>query len=233
MKFYKALNSDESPNFRAEKSLPFKNTLKLDSTAYFPNGKKKANYYLVTANFPLYYVQEFDSINPNSYAQGFRMMSNYLVRGAPMNQSIWDNSENTKYGYWEYVENGKRIKHEMWASMCQQKFEWYPSGQLKSATHYGQSNKELKHSYYLQNGAIKEEFHVQSATRNSFIKSYAYSAKGIVILITTYHSINGISKQKLQKRELFYPTGKLKMEENYVGTYTITYYNEDGTKRIN
>ena len=161
------------------------------------------------------------------------MISNYNQQTLNSQQSIWANPDNTKYGYWEYFENGKRVKHEMWMSVLQEKYEWYPSGKLKFISHYGHYNKEKKHVFYLENGSIMEEFHFQTKTRRSFIKSYEYSSLGKIILINTYNSINGITKQGLQKREVFYPSGKLKMMENFTGGYQIKYYNEDGTERIN
>lgn len=232
-KYFKKLIMNTTPDFRSVERKAFKNKLKIDSTAYFTNGRIKANYYVVSPNFPLIYVQEFDSANTNTYSRGYHLLSNYKKQTIPVVKPLRPNNAGTKYGYWEYFENGLRTKHEIWASILQQKFEWYPSGQLKSATHFAFYNKEAKHIRYLENGAIKEAFYAQTKTVISFLKSYAYSSRGDVILINTYYSSNGISKQGLQKRELFYPSGALKMEENFVGTYTITYYNEDGTKRKN
>src|SRR5690554_4272978 len=128
MKYFKELERNATPDFKSVEKKEIKNTLQLDSTAYFPNGKTKANYFVVAANFPLYYVREFDSINPSIYSQGFHLLSNYNGKQVQLNKSVWHNPANTKYGYWEYFENGKRIKHEMWVSVLQQKFEWYSSG---------------------------------------------------------------------------------------------------------
>jgi len=233
MKLFENIKTNVDPDFRSIEKIDFKNTLKLDSTANFKNGKKKAKYYIVSENYPLYYVQEFDSVNPGSYSQDFRLLQNYNSPVAMIRQPVWANLESTKYGYWEYFENDKRIKHELWASVRQQKFEWYPSGRLKSETFLGQANKPMTYKYYLENGDLKEEFQTQSATQKSSIKTYKYSIQGALILINTYNSSNGITKQGLRKREIFYPSGKLKMEENYGGTYTIKYYNEDGTERVN
>ena len=233
MKLFKKLKPNAGPDFKSVKRKDFKNTLKLDSTAYFRNGEKKAKYYIVSQNYPLYYVQEFDSVKPGCYSQGFHLMQNYNTHGVSLGQSVWTKSESAKYGYWEYFENDKRIKHELWASKLQQKFEWYPSGQLKRIRHLGDFNKQMTYTYYLENGDIKEEFQAQSTIQKSSIKTYGYSIQGELILINTYNSSNGITKQGLQKREIFYPSGKLKMEENYVGIYTIKYYNKDGTEKVN
>jgi antitoxin component YwqK of YwqJK toxin-antitoxin module len=231
MKYFKELKSNLAPDFRSVERKEFKNTLKLDSVARYTNGEKKAKYYIIADNFPLYFVQEFDSIHPSDYAQGYHLKNHnggIAYPGTP----IWSNAASSKYGYWEYFENDKIVKHELWASMLQEKYEWYPSGQLKYATQYGHSNKENGHVFYLENGNIKEEFRMQTTTQSSYLKTYAYSSKGKIAILTTYNSINGLTKQDLQKRELFYPSGQLKMEENYVGAYTIKYYNEDGTERI-
>jgi hypothetical protein len=229
MEHFTELKQGAAPDFILAGSMEIKKTLKLDSTAQFANRKTKAKYYKVADNFPLYFVQEFDSIHPNNYSQGYRLMQgNGSLYPAPF--SVWRNSDPTKYGYWEYFENDKRIRHELCASILLEKYECYPSGQLKFAAQYGQSNKETKHIHYLEDGKIKEEFHHQTSTRNSTIKVYEYSTKGNLILISTYKSLNGITKQEIQQRELFYPSGQLKMEENFVSTYTIKYYNEDGTK---
>ncbi len=231
MKLFRKLKPNASPDFKASKS--YKTTLRIDSTAHFTNGKTKARYFVVHPNFPLYYVQEFDSINPSCFAQGFRLISNYNGPKVPTYQSTWGNTENTKYGYWEYFEHGNRVKHELWASRLQQKFEWFPSGQLKFAMQFNGSNNNMSYIHYLKNGDIKEEYQTKTTTRSSFIKSYTYSPQRKVILINTYNSTNGITKQGLQKRALFYPSGKLKMVENYIGTYSIKYYNEDGTEKNN
>jgi len=231
MKHYSELKNTASPHFNPEELNISKPSLKLDSTAFFANGRIKAKYFMVDAQFPLYYVQEYDSSNPATYAQGYHLLTNYKIGKTTNLQSVWANRGRTKYGYWEYFEKNKRIKHELWAAILQQKFEWFPAGQLKFATHYGHANKEIKHTYYLENGAIKEEFHMQSASRNSFIKQYIYAVQGHVVLINTYSSKNGITTQGLQKRELFYPSGKHKMVENFQGTYAIKYYNKDGTER--
>jgi antitoxin component YwqK of YwqJK toxin-antitoxin module len=114
-----------------------------------------------------------------------------------------------------------------------EKYEWYPSGSLKFTSHYGASYNLSKHTIYLENGAIKEEYLAQTPTQNSVIKSYYYSPEGVLLLINTYNSNNGITKQGLIKRELFYPSKKLKMVEILGTNYSIKYYNEDGTERIN
>ncbi len=234
MPLFSELKKAASPVFLPLESKDFKKSLKLDSTAYFANGDKKAKYYIVAQNFPLYFVQEFDSIHSNNYSQGFRLLSAYNIPGGiAYGQAVWANGDVTKYGYWEYFENDIRIKHELWASSLWQQFETYPSGQLKSETHYGHPNQEVMHFHYLENGKIKEEYHKQSSTHNPILKEYAYSPKGTLVLINSYKSTNGVTKQSLQKRELYYPSGSLKMEESFVGTYSIKYYNEDGTERIN
>lgn len=233
MKFFKNIKANTAPDFSTSENVDIKNTLQLDSIAYYADGKKKANFYMVAANFPIYYVQEFDSVNTSYYAQGYRMISNYNGKKIVTKQAIWADEDYTKYGYWEYFENGKRVKHEYRLSMLLEKFEWYPSGQIRSENYYGDYLKKRKYVQYLDNGNIKEEFYIGSSISHSFIKSYAYSTQGKVILINTYHSSNGITKQGLQKRTLFYQSGKLKMEENFIGTYSIKYYKEDGTERIN
>jgi hypothetical protein len=235
MKFYKELKESESPNFMNEESLPFKNTLKSVTTTFYSNGNKKAHYYQFYPNFPLYFVQEFDSVNPNHYAQGFRYIN--IISATNFDQftthSIWTNPYTNKYGYWEYFEDDKRLRLELWASTLQEKYEWYPSGSLKFSSQYGASNNLSKHTIYLENGAIKEAYLAQTPTQNSVIKSYCYSPEGVLLLINTYNSNNGITKQGLIKRELFYPSEKLKMVEILGTNYSIKYYNEDGTERIN
>lgn len=233
MKHFKKLKTGMYPEFRTTEATRFKNSLKLDSTAYFSNGKTKAKYYLLYPNFPLYFVREFDQKNLNCYAQGFRLIQNQNIEGFSYGQGIWSDQNTTKYGYWEYFENDKRVKHEMWASVLQEKFEWYLSGQLKYATYSTQPNREIKHIHYLENGAIEKEFYTNPTSKKSYIRRYSYSPQGKIILISTYESSNGISKQGLRKRELFYPSGKLKMEENHTDGYSIKYYNEDGSERIN
>ena len=235
MKYYKELNAGESANFVNEESLPFKINLKIDTTTYYTNGNKKANYYKFAPNFPLYFVQEFDSLYPNKYAQGFHLMTNYPKPNFSSfsYSTIWNNPNITKYGYWEYFENEKRLGLEMWASFLQQKYEWYPSWKIKYESNFGQTNKLSKHTVYLENGAIKEEFWAQTHTQRSEIKSYVYSPEGTIILIKTYDSNNGITKQGLTKRELFYPSGKRKMVEVLGNNYNIKYYNEDGKESGN
>ncbi len=235
MKYFNTLKKKNSPKFAPENDKRLTNQLKLDSTTYFANGGIKTKYFKVADNFPLYYMQEFDSINPSQIAQGFRLLS-YYKKGQEMplaQSSIWTNNTNSKYGYWEYFERDKRFKHELWAGTLQQKFEWYPSGQLKFASFSGHSKQDMKHVYYLEDGKVKEEFFTQTNTRRSAIKEYSYSKKGDLILVETYDSLNGITRQGLQKRELYYPTGSLKMEENFIGVYSIKKYNPDGTERVN
>ena len=130
MNYFQKLDSNTTPTFSYKGSSPFKFTLKLDSIARYPNGKTKVKYYKIADNFPLHYVQEFDSLNPTTYAQGFRLLMHPPGLENNVKQAVWANAENTKYGYWEYIENGKRLKHEMWASMLQARFEWYPIGRL-------------------------------------------------------------------------------------------------------
>lgn len=235
MKYYKELKENESPNFMNEESLPLKNTLKSVTTTFYSNGNKKAHYYQYYPNFPLYFVQEFDSINPHHYAQGFRFIN--IISAPNFDQyttnSIWNNPYTNKYGYWEYFEGDKRLRLEFHASILQEKYEWYPSGSLKFTSLYGASYNLSKHTIYLENGAIKEEYLAQTRTENSVIKSYYYSPEGVLLLINTYKSNNGITKQGLIKRELFYPSEKLKMVEILGTQYSIKYYNEDGTERIN
>jgi antitoxin component YwqK of YwqJK toxin-antitoxin module len=234
MDFFQELDNNGIPNFRDPSIDIGKQRMKLDSTARYANGKIKAKYFIYAKNFPLYFVKEFDSINPSNYSQGFKLLTNYNIATSTVSlgNPIWTSSDNTKYNYWEYFENGKRIKHELWASALQEKYEWYPSGQLKSSLQSGQSNKPSKYICYLKNGSIKEEFQMQSQTQRAFYKTYAYAPNGNVVLINTYNSTNGITKQDLQKRETFYPSGQLKMEENFGSYYNIKYYNEDGTERI-
>jgi hypothetical protein len=230
MKTFQKLKKNDPPIFKINDSPQFKNTLKLDSTAFFNNGKLKTKYFILYPNFPLYFVQEFDSISDN-FSQGFRLMQNYNQPSIGSMQSIWANNDYSKYGYWEYFENGSRTKHEMWASILQESYEWYNSTQIKSITHYGQANKETKHLYYLENGSIREEFYIQTKFAASLIKEYLYSEEGALLLVNTYKSSNGIIKEELLKRELYYPSGKVKMIEAYLGTYSIKYFNENGTKK--
>ena len=46
-----------------------------------------------------------------------------------------------------------------------------------------------------------------------------------------YNSDDGILKNELNKRTIYYPSGQIKVEENFGTYYTIKYYNEDGTER--
>jgi antitoxin component YwqK of YwqJK toxin-antitoxin module len=232
MKYFEAIQAISSPQFQSENRDNIKNNLKLDSTAYFLNGNKKAKYYVVTDQFPLYYVEEFDSINSSFYSQGFRLLTNRNGVKSQTSQPVWTIRDNTKYGYWEYFENGKRVKHELWTAVIKEKYEFYPTGQLKSEFIFGDSNTESKYTYYLENGNLKEEFFTEPKTRKSYIKSYVYSPQGTALIINIYNSSNGRTRQGLHRRELFYPSGKLKMEENFDRTYDIKYYNEDGTRRI-
>ena len=231
MKFFKTIGKNSLPDFQKTKNKELTNGLKLDSTAYYKNGKKKAKYYRFSDNFPLYFVKEFDSLISGTYSQGFRLISNYKINQIGYNPSINSNPDVTKYGYWEYFVDEEKVKHELWASMLQEQFEWYPSGQLKFKAEFASYNKQKCHYKYLENGDIKEEFLSQTTKRISVIRSYNYSSSGKLILINTYSSPNGIMKKELLKRELFYPSGKLKMAENFVGTYTIKYYKEDGAER--
>ena len=233
MKLYKKLNPEQFPNFNSLNKAVSRNTLKLDSMAYFKNGKIKAKYYRFADNFPLYFVEEFDFINPRTYSCGFRLIQNYSSPFGYQNKPIWGNTDVTKYGYWKYFVNGEKIGHELWASTLQEKYQWHSNGQLKYASKIGYSNKPRYYICYHESGKIKEEFIAKTTKNNPSIKKYHYSKEGKLLLINTYYSNNGISKQSLIKREIFYPSGKLKMEENFLRVYTIKYYNEDGTERKN
>ncbi len=230
MKYFKKIPLSPLPDFKRADREPYKNTLKLESTTYFSNGKTKAKYYIIGENFPLFYAVEYDSLNPSTFAQGFRFKPYDNAPFVAKNQPIWTTA-NTKYGYWDYYDNEQFVKHEMWAGVLQQVFEWYPSGQLKFCNYLEQSTTEKKQVRYLENGSIQEEFYLAKPYNQPQLKYYAYSPEGILLLISTFKSSNGISKDALIKRELFYPSGKLKMEENWVSTYAIKYYNEDGTER--
>jgi antitoxin component YwqK of YwqJK toxin-antitoxin module len=216
------------PNFQKEDQHPPKTNLKLDSTAYFTNGKTKAIYYKVAPNYPLHYVQEFDSVNPNSYAHGYQVIQPTAHSWMPKQTPIWKSAYQNKSGYWEYIKNGKRTKLEMWASLLKEKYEWYPSGQLKKVTRYSAAHLVLKHTYYNPKGLILEEYTAKTKRQNASLKIYSYSSTGQLIMASTYHSSNGIIPQGLQKRTIYYPTGQLKMEENFVGSYSIKYYSKDG-----
>ncbi|RYM33335.1 hypothetical protein ERX46_10345 [Brumimicrobium glaciale] len=231
MEFFKELETNSPPKFKSIEDKEIKNKLKLDSTAYFSNGSIKANYYIVADNFPLYFVKEFDSINRNSYAQGLSLLTNYNLKLEQPYKTIWEDSGNTKYGYWEYFENGKRIKHELWASAMSHQYIWYSSGILKSSMEFGRTNNTAKYTYYLENGLIKEQSIKVDKTRQYIIKSNIYSSNGTLIQINTFKSLDGYTKHDLYKREIFYPSGKIKMEEILEGSYNIKYFNEDGTTK--
>lgn len=232
---YEKIETNAAPNFIREAHFRMKKYLKLDSTDYYNNGEKKTEYYIYEKNFPFYYVQEFDSLNPLNIARGFRMLSQYknpqLAR--PYQLSVWSNSDYTKYDYWEYYEDGVLVKHELWASQLQQTFEWYPSGQLQSKTDLGSFNQVASYSRYLENGLIKEELTPPQGVETAEIKSYIYSTDGSLVQINTYHSDGGMKKREMKRRSVFYPSGQLKIEEQLGRHYTIKYYNEDGTNRNN
>lgn len=232
MSGFNTFKSDRIPSFSTYEGKDATKLLKLDSTAYYNNGRIKAKFYEYAEHYPLYYVQEFDSIQEESYAQGFHLLSNYNGPVISVNHSVWTNNDNTKYGYWECFEKGKRKKHEFWASVPYEKYEWYASGELKSETTIGNYGQGMKYAQYLENGLIKEEFHTHSQTNIGAIKSYAYSSKGELVMISTYKSSNGITKQELIERSLFYPSGQLKLEEQLGTSYSIKHYNEDGTEKI-
>lgn len=239
MKYFKKLRKNAIPDF-LNINKEIKNELKLDSTAYFSNGKVKAKYYSLYDNFPLKYIREFDSINSENYAQGFRLMIQTHSLYKANNKPVWGNTDAAKYNYWEYIENGVRVKHEFWAGTIKEQFEWYPSGQLKAENYYDRGHynpyynsqsRILNHALYLENGNKKQEFYTNLSTRSTFLENYSYSSEGKLVLLSTYSSSNGVTLQELQKRVLFYPSGQIKMEENFLGTYTITYYNEDGSQK--
>ena len=232
LKYFKDLDSNTQPNFREiTKDKDLKNNLNLDSTAYFLKGDIKAEYYKISGNFPLYFVKEFDSLNKDLHAQGLRLLTNYNHITEQSYQSIWADSDNTKYGYWEYFENVKCVKHEFWAPAMSHQYTYYPSGHLKTSIDLGRSNNSAKYTYYLENGLIIEESEKIEQTRQYLIKSNIYSKDGTLVQINTFKSLNGFTKQDLYKREIFYPSGKIKIEEILQGTYLIKYYNEDGTEK--
>ena len=231
---FEKIKTNAAPNFTREAQFRMKKVLKLDSTAYYNNGEKKTEYYIYEKNFPFYYVQEFDSLNPLNIARGFRMLSQYknpqLAR--PYQLSVWNNSDYSKYDYWEYYEGDRLVKHELWSSRLQQSFEWYPSGRLKSKIEWDNSNKLVKYSRYLESGLIKEKLIPTRGANTAEIEYYIYSSDGELVQINTYHSDGGMEKREMKRRSVFYPSGQLKMEEQFGRHYTIKYYNEDGTNRI-
>lgn len=233
MNFFKKLNTNTLLNFQKIEHKAFKLKLKLNKVTRFSNENVKANYFFVSKGFPLYYVQEFDSTNATNYVQGFLLILDTNQTKAFPNQSlsVWRDNRNTRYGYWEYYENGKRTKHELWASQLQEQFEWYPSGQLKVEMYIDQYGKGIQRKHFLEDGTIKEEAYTNPKTRKYTIKQYTYSQTGNLVMVTAFDSPNGVIKQGLQSRTLFYPSGQLKMEENFIGTYNIKYYNQDGTER--
>jgi len=147
MDLFQGLESNGTPDFKKSSIDVGKQKMKLDSTAYFDNGKKKAEYFIYAKDFPLYYVKEYDATNPDNYSQGFRLLTSYKIPNTEffLGNSIWTNADYTKYNYWEYFENGACVKHELWASVMQHKHEWYPSGQIKSTLQSGQTNKASKY----------------------------------------------------------------------------------------
>lgn len=226
---FRKLNKNEVPDFSSEEEVNYKRKLKLDSTTYYENGKVQAKYFNIYKGYPLCFVQEFDSVNPQIYSQGCRL-SPFTNDQSTGRYSVWSNDNTTKYGYWEYFENGIRTKHEYWASVLTNQYEWYNSGKLKSCTNYARANKENMHEFYHENGKLKESFFMGSRNQQSELKRYSYSPEWKLIMITSYNSATGKTTQGVQKRKIFYPSGQLKMEENFISTYSIKYYNEDGTE---
>lgn len=231
MEFFKKIKPNSHPKFKSKKDLGIKNTLKLDSISYFANGHIKSKYFQTSFKNLLFFVQEFDSLNPGSYSEGYQLFPNGINSSIKKIQPIWTEPENTKQGYWRYFEDSRLKKHEFWTGTLRETFEWHPNGKVKLATSW--TNPTTKDSYFTEKGQIKREFFLVPKTRKTFLREYAYSSKGDVILISTYKSRNGITKQELSKRELFYPSGRPKTIENFEGLYNIKYYNEDGTERIN
>ncbi|PWH86863.1 hypothetical protein [Brumimicrobium oceani] len=232
MKYFKELKQDTLPNFKAVNTEnEIKNRLELDSTAFYSNGAVKAEYYTLADNYPLYFVKEFDSIHKDKYAQGLRLLTSYNLNAESIYKSIWSNSDNTKYGYWEYFENDKPVKHELWASIISEKYVWFSSGKLKTKIDFGGYNKSKKYTHYLENGLIREESKKIDQTNQYRVISNLYSSDGTLIQRNTYDTFDGFTKQNLYKREVFYPSGNIKMEEILMGTYNIKNYKEDGTAK--
>ncbi|RFC53161.1 hypothetical protein [Brumimicrobium aurantiacum] len=232
MKTFQTLKKSELPHFNSYNFQEHKIKLKLDSTAYFKNGNVSVKYFLVTKNFPLIYVQEFDSINPSKFAQGFRLITAYKhPQGPQINLGNWTQNSNNKYGYWEYFQNENKYKHEFWSSVLLESYEWFNPKKLKEVYTFQQRNYNTTIKVYFKNGLLKSEFTRIHQPYSAELKEYNYNEEQNLILLNVYHSDDGILKNKLKKRLIYYPTGKLKMEEKFDSQYNIKYYNEDGTER--
>lgn len=229
MRHFKTIQ--KNPQFNLTTWPPFKLSLKLDSTAYYINGKPKVKYYQVAPNFPLFYVQMYDSLDPSKIAQGYQLIQPHQRTWNSLKVPVIGNAFQSKYGYWEYYQKGKRTRHELWSAVLKEKYEFFANSQLKSESYYGNAQRETKHVYYNMKGAILEEYVAKSNKQKESLKIYTYSTMGSLVILSIYNSANGITKQGLQKRSLYYPSGKLKMEESFSPTYHIKYYNEDGTQK--
>lgn len=228
MTHFKKIEKNSIPFFETRDKLGIKLKLKLDSTAFYKNGNVKSKVYLITKNFPLFYSQEFDSATSSLTAEGCLLL---LQNNSNTNNAVWKDNLSNKYGYWNYYFNEAFYKHEVWAGYKFGEYEWYQNGQLKSEHSTSQYNKPTTKKYYLKNGLLKEEFVTSTNNRNNFLKEYFYSSKGKITMINTFKSLNGITREELVKRKLFYSTGALKTEENYENNYHIKHYNEDGTTK--
>jgi hypothetical protein len=231
IKSFKKLTKNTDSSFDRSDENQFENTLKIERTTHYANGNLKVRVYRLAENFPLKYVQEFDSLFPENYAQGYRME----VAQAGINRrlsSIWKTGDVTKYGYWEYFEEGKRIKLELWQTYPQKQFEWHKSGELKKETHFGAINKVDRHKEYTADGKVIIEFE-RSATaqQDGIMDCYLFTENGMLAMCNSYASSNGVTRKDLVKRVVYYPSGQPKMEERFEGGYTVKNYNEDGTEK--
>ncbi len=236
MKFFDPLDLGESPDFFSSRAA-FKNEMKLDSTSHYTNGSVKAKYFIQYPNYPLYYVEEFDSISKEMTAAGFRMLIKQVDYWAINKKAVWSNTNLNKYGYWEYFKEGVRTKHELWAGGLMEEFHWYSVGKLKyefhQSTPYPQNkdSEVLKFAHYLSNGNMDHRCFSNNSNRSSFLEFYTYDNKGRILLLERYSCIDGISPEKLIHRSLYYPNGQLKMSEEIKPSYQIKYFNNDGTEK--
>jgi hypothetical protein len=238
MKFFDPLDIGESPDFFSSRAA-FKNEMKVDSTSRYSNGSLKAKYYEQYPNYPLYYVEEYDSITKELIASGFRLMIAQVDYWATTKKAVWSNSDLNKHGYWEYFKDGVRTKHKLWAGGLMEEFHWYSAGKLKYEFHQStpypikNDSEVLKFAYYYPNGNIYRRCFSEKSSRTSFLEFYTYDKKGRILLLERYTCIDGVSPEKLIHRNLYHSNGRLKMSEEFSPSYQIKYFNPDGTEKKN
>ncbi|PKR79805.1 hypothetical protein CW751_13320 [Brumimicrobium salinarum] len=220
---------DTVPNFEVKKGDEVKINLKAHQTFRFSNGEKKAVYYKLSEDFPLYYVQEFDSIQQGKFAQGMRLIQGELSDiNSECNTPLTSEEHQNKYGYWEYFAENAMVKLAYFSYNLREKYEWFPIGELKSELIINNANKIQKNVSYLENGQIKSELLQQNGGNQYRITYNFYLDNGKLIMRKVYHSSNGINKEKLIERTTFYDSGELRMHETLGKNYNIRKYDKDG-----